>query len=153
MKTLKLLSVSFLFLFILSVYTEAKNDVNSETTFGTYKVSATELTHSVTKNKGNTYTIYYEEYEQPVTVSVFEGKNCKNYVVRAENFEVQYTCNGRYFGIKYVDDAYAEIPRKVMVDKIDRKDFLYQRVITQKNKSEKEFVRLIACFLPEIMTL
>lgn len=151
MKTIQIIAVAMLMLAFLPMTVQAKNEVNSETTYGMYKVGISQPAHTVAKNAPSTYTIYYEELDVPVTVTVFEDEKCKNYIVRTGNFEVQYTCNGKYFGVKYVDAAYATIPLQEMKAKIDRTNFLYQRVITRKLRSEKDFVRLIACYLPEIM--
>lgn len=153
MKNITFISATLLSFFLITSTSTAKNEVNAETTFGVYKIGMSNQAHAVTKSEGNTYTIYYEEFDAPLTVSVFEKNNCKNYIVRANNFEIQYTCNGSYFGIKYVDEAYATIPLAKMKAKIDRTNFLYQRCITKNIRSEKEFVRLIACFLPEVMVL
>lgn len=151
MRTLKILFTLMLFSLISNTYMQAKNEINSETTYGMYKLGSSEQANSVRLEKENTYTIYYENYDTPVTVTVYETKKCKNFVVKAKNFEVQYTCNGKYFGVKYLDEMYASIPADQMINKINRAEFLNQRCITQNIRSDKEFVHLIACFLPEIM--
>ncbi len=131
----------------------AKNlsEKNSTTEFGTYEVSSTHA-HHVRHDNDGVYTIRYEKYDAPVEVTIVNEKNCKLFLVRTNGFEVMYKCRGKYFGIAYMAEEYASIPAEDMYKKIDRTEYLHQRVLTDKQQSEYDMVRIIACFLPEVMS-
>ena len=151
MKTTIFTSV-LLVIALMSSNAKTKNETNSATVFGTYQVSQTENPQAVVNGSEGAYTIHYSEFDNPVHVTVILQENCKVFLVRTNGFEVQYACNGKYFGVQYMSEANATYPVEEMKQKVDRVDYLHQRLITRKSQSEKEMVRLIACFLPELMS-
>ncbi len=150
MKTIFLTTVALFLAFTLA-NAENLNKQNAETSFGEYQVSSQE-TPTVTKGENNTYIIHYERFDNPITVTVIEGETCKSFLVKTEGFEVQYDCTGSTFGVNYMNAEFASIPKKEMVKKVNRENYLKQRVISTNKHSEYDTVRLIACYLPELMS-
>lgn len=148
MKTTIITAALFMFVITLG-FAENKN---AETEFGTYTVIESEKSNPVIMKGDNEYTIHYAELDAPVSVKVVEQNDCKVYLVRTNGYEVQYVCNGSTFGVQYMSEEFASIPVKEMQKKLNRTAYLHQRVLSQGIKSEKEFVRLIACYLPELMS-
>lgn len=139
------------FLVFAIVCSNAKTK-NSETEFGTYSVQQSENGNAVIKKSDSEYTIHYAQFDAPVTVKVIKKGNCKVYLVTTNGYEVQYVCTRNKFGVQYMSQEFATAPTHEMKKKINRAAYLHQRVLTQEIKSEKEYVRLIACYLPELMS-
>lgn len=148
MKTTIITSV----LLVLAVFMSNAKTKNAVTQFGTYAVHQTDNANAVVKASNNEYTIHYEQFDAPVSVKIVKKGKYKIYLVRTQGYEVQYVCNGNKFGVEYMSEGFATQATKEMKKKINRTAFLYQRVLSQEIKSEKEYVRLIACFLPELMS-
>ena len=144
------LTVFVVAIFVSSLISAENRVVVSQ--FGDFNIE--ELEHSVINSKRSPkiYTITYKELNTPVTVEVYKNKGAKDFVVRSEGFEVQYTKGGNGFGVRSLDQKYAKKSAKDYSFSIDRSSFLYQRIITLNNKSEADYVKLIACYLPELVT-
>lgn len=151
MKT-TIITTAILVFALVSSNAKTKNEMNSVTEFGSYHVAKVEASQAVVSGSKGEYIIHYTQFDNPVKVSVVQKDNCKVFLVRTNGYEVQYTCNGNSFGASYMDAEYATYPMKDMAKKINRVEYLHQRVITKKQRSEKEMVRLIACFLPELLS-
>lgn len=139
-------------LFVLATVVGTAENKNAETEFGAYTVVESQKSNAVITGGNSAYTIHYAQLDAPVTVKVVEQDGCKVYLVRTEGYEVQYVCNGNTFGVKYMSQEFATLPVKEMQQKLNRTAYLHQRVLSQEIKSEKEFVRLIACYLPELIS-
>ena len=98
-----------------------------------------------------TYVIHYDHLSSPVYVGVMETKKGKTYVVKTDGFEIAYTNKKGVFGVSYMPKKLATLPADEMQAKIDRQNFLNQRIITQKNPSDDTALKLIAAYLPQVM--
>lgn len=150
----RILSVC-LALVLLSSFTLSAATVigNSQSDMGKYWLKKAANHMVVNGQEVDTYVIHYDNMEEPVYVGILKpDKECTEFVVRTDGFEVLYTCRKGKFGIEYVPKKYATLPKDESRKAIDRKNFLYQRVITQTPQSEKKLLKLIACYLPEVMS-
>ncbi len=152
MKTIKVISATFLTALIVSFSAEANNKTNTE---NAYTIEAASNSSSTQSSKlmatDNKYTIYFETMDTPLQVRITEEKETKNFIVSSPDFEVMYQLKGNAFGVAYVLPEEASIPKEAMYEKLNRKAFLHQKVITQSPKSEKEYLQLIASYVPELM--
>jgi len=98
-----------------------------------------------------TYDLVYENAANSIQVAVVEDKNCKTFIVRNDEFEVQYTCQNGVFGVKKLDKKFQEIPEAEMNMKLNRVSYYSQRVICNDQKSEDDYLGLIACYFPELV--
>ncbi len=127
---------------------------SSFTNSGDFKVTKSESQMMVEGVEVPTFTIQYENMEAPVQVGIVEEDGCKNYIVRGDGFEIQYVCKKNKFGICYTESKYATMDRREMAKKVNRSEFLHQRVITSSGpKPDKYNVKLIASYLPEVMAV
>ena len=93
------------------------------------------LTYSGTNEK---YEVFYAPGE--------EGQCC--FVVRNDKFEIQYAKQGNKFGVKLVDQGKRNLKKKEVMKQIDYDQFVSQLVITTNEKTEEEYLGLVACFMP-----
>ena len=78
-------------------------------------------------------------------------KDCTTFIVRSDEFEIEYTCNKGVFGVKKIESKYQELPKEEMALKLNKVSYYSQRVICQNKKSEDELLGLIACYFPNLI--
>lgn len=98
-----------------------------------------------------TYELNYTNYDSPVLIGVKKTKNCRNFIVRTDNFEIEYVCNKNVFGVKRINKEYQTISPAVINQMLDNADFYSQRIISQYPKTEEELLCLIACYFPSLI--
>lgn len=98
-----------------------------------------------------TYELTYENGANSIQIAVVEDKKCKTFIVRNDEFEVQYSCQNGVFGVRKLDKRFQEIPEEEMNMKLDRVSYYAQRVICADKKSEDDYLGLIACYFPELV--
>jgi hypothetical protein len=121
---------------------------NSLTDFGNYVVTVSDEPMMINGEKVKTYDLNYENTNSPVQIGVVNEKNCVSYIVRSDEFEIQYSCKKGVFGVKKVEKKYQTLPQEEMDTKLDKVNYFAQRVICTNKKSEDELLGLIACYFP-----
>jgi hypothetical protein len=121
---------------------------NSLTDFGKYVVTVSDKPMMINDEKVKTYDLNYENTNNPVQIGVVQEKNCVSYVVRSDEFEIQYSCKKGVFGVKKMESKYQTLPKEVIDEKLDKVNYFSQRVICTNKKSEGELLGLIACYFP-----
>lgn len=150
----KILSLIFALVLLSSFTLSATTVVGySQSDMGKYWLKKAANHMVVDGQEVDTYVIHYDNLETPVYVGILKPhKDCTEFVVRSDGFEVLYTCRKGKFGIEYVPKKYATLSQDEARKAINRTNFLYQRVITQTPQSEKNLLKLIACYVPEVMS-
>jgi hypothetical protein len=150
-KSVKILMVVLTALF-LSVAVEASTRVGeSNTELGKYWLKKAVSPMAIEGAEVETWVIHYSNFEFPVYVGMLEKGNCRVYVVRTNGVEVVYTCKSGKFGVHNVPENWATMPVDDVAQQIDREDFLRQRVISNRLRSESAHLGLIASYFPELV--
>jgi hypothetical protein len=121
------------------------------TELGQYKISTTDKAMKINDESLKTYELCYSGCKSPVFIGVKNSKQCKNFIVRSNNFEVEYVCKKHVFGVKRINKDYQTISTAVIDDMMDNADFFRQRIISQNPKTEEELLGLIACYFPSLL--
>jgi hypothetical protein len=121
------------------------------TELGQYKISTTDKAMKINDESLKTYELCYSGCKCPVLIGVKNSKQCKNFIVRSNNFEVEYVCKKHVFGVKRINKDYQTISTAVIDDMMDNADFFRQRIISQNPKTEEELLGLIACYFPSLL--
>lgn len=124
---------------------------NSLTEFGKYTVTVSEVPMIINNEAVKTYDLNYENTNNPVKIGVVQEKECAKYIVRSDEFEIQYSCNKGVFGAKKIESKYRTLPKEEMNEKLDNVNYFAQRVICTNKKSEDELLGLIACYFPALV--
>lgn len=124
---------------------------NSLTDLGKYTIVNADVPMVVKNQELKTYDLKYENSGTTVKIGVLTEKECKNFVVRTNDFEVQYTCNNGVFGVKKIEKRFQDLPKEEMDAKLNKVSYYAQRVICQDKKSEDELLGLIACYFPNLV--
>lgn len=124
---------------------------NSLTAFGNYSISTSSKALTMDGQALETYELKYSNADTPVLIGLQKTKKCVNFIVRTDNFEVQYVCNRHVFGVKRVNKNYQTVSPKVIDELMDNGDFYSQRIISQHPKTQEELLGLIACYFPSLI--
>lgn len=124
---------------------------NSLTDFGKYTVTVSDAPMVINDEVVKTYDLTYEKTANPIHIGLVKGEECTTFIVRSDDFEVQYTCNKGVFGVKKIDAKYQTLPKEEMDAKLDRVSYFSQKVICTNKKSEDELLGLIACYFPSLI--
>ncbi|MCK3685081.1 hypothetical protein [Maribellus sp. YY47] len=124
---------------------------NSLSEFGQYTITHSESPIVYNNQVLETYDLNYENTANPVRIGVLKEKKCKTFIVRNDEFEIQYTCTNGVFGVKKIEKRFQEIPKEEMEMKLNRVGYYAQRVICQNLKSTDDYLGLIACYFPDLV--
>ncbi len=125
----------------------------SLTDFGDYTIVKSETPMFIKNEAIPTYNLTYENSKAEVKIGLVKEKekDCTKFIVRTDEFEVQYTCLKGVFGVQKIEKKYQELSKEEMEAKLDRVAYFSQRVICQNKKSEDELLGLIACYFPNLV--
>lgn len=124
---------------------------NSLSDFGQYTITHSESPMVYQNKVLETYDLNYENTANPLRIGVLQERKCKTFIVRNDEFEIQYTCNNGYFGVKKIEKRFQEIPKEEMEVKLNKVGYYAQRVICQDKKSTDDLLGLIACYFPDLV--
>lgn len=124
---------------------------NSLTEFGNYSITVADAPMMINNEAVKTYDLVYDNTSNPVKIGVVKADECSKFIVRTDEFEVQYTCNKGVFGVKKIEAQYQQLPKEEIDAKLERFNYFSQRVISQDKKSEDELLGLIACYFPKLI--
>jgi hypothetical protein len=124
---------------------------SSLTDFGRYTLVNSNAPMVVDNQVLKTYELTYENAANPILIGVVKEKDCKTFIVRSDEFEIEYTCIKGVFGVKKMEQKYASLPKAEVDSKMNKVSYYSQRVICQNNKSEDELLGLIACYFPNMV--
>ena len=123
----------------------------SLTNFGKYTIVKSDASITANNVALETYDLMYENTKNPIRVGVLNEKKCTTFIVKSDEFEVQYTCVNGVFGVKKIEKRFRELPAEANNEKLNRRNYFAQRVICQNKKSKEELLGLIACYLPSLV--
>jgi len=125
---------------------------NSLTNFGKYTVVKSDAPMVVDDQVLKTFDLTYENTSSPIRIGVLEEKkNCTTFLLRSDEFEIQYKCNKGVFGVQRMAKEYCELPDEATSSKLNKVSFYSQRVICQNPKTRDELLGLIACYFPNLV--
>lgn len=126
---------------------------NSFTEFGQYTIVNAETPMVYNDQVLKTYVLTYENTNKPITIALLcENKlKCKTFIVRTNEFEVEYTCKNNVFGVKKIEKRFQKLPSDEMHLKLNHINYYSQRIICKNKNSEDELLGLIACYFPNLV--
>ena len=155
MKTkLSILTLGLLLVFLVTTAKETKSTLlsgQSLTELGEYAIRTSTESLKAGDQTLKTYELTYSNNDSPILIGVKKTKNCMNFIVHTDNFEVEYTCNKHVFGVKRISKENQTVSSKVINEMMDNAQFYTQRVISQNPKTEEELLGLIACYFPVLI--
>lgn len=133
----------------ISALSSNKIKGNSNTEMGKYIIEESDIKVEHKGKQLETYTLCYENCEKSMLIGIEELENCKNFIVVFDDMKIVYACQNGVFGVQKLPKQ--KTTKHELKQAIDRQQFYYQKVITQKPKTEKELLALIACYYPQLI--
>ncbi len=124
---------------------------NSLTEFGKYTIVNSDVQMVLNNQVVKTYELTYENTNTSILIGVLPDKGCTKFVVKSDEFEVQYECNRGVFGVKKIEKQYQDLPTEANIAKLNKVSYYAQRCICQNQKTEEELLGLIACYFPNLV--
>ena len=155
MKTKMILFIICATFFSLGVSAKIKDGKalsgNSLTEFGKYTIVKSDAPMINGNLAIETYDLMYENTRNPIRIGVLKENDCRTFIVKSDEFEVQYTCRNGVFGVKKIEKRFQELPVEANDSKMNRRNYFAQRVISQNQKPQEELLGLIACYFPALV--
>jgi hypothetical protein len=125
---------------------------DSQTRFGTYQLTPNSSVVVIDDVAYKTWELTYSGTQEKFQLFLVPGPlgDCC-YNILGKGFEVRYSIESGVFGAKPVDPNFKTISRKELMKKINQDNLQTQEVISTSQKSEGEYLGLIACFMPLLM--
>lgn len=120
----------------------------SNTTFGNYELSSSSQAVVINESAFKTWTLTYPETNKSFVVICFKSEEGCCFIVRNDEFEIQYSNKEGNFGVELVNSDMRTIKKKEIMNRIGYEKFMSQQLLTSTPKTEEEYLGLIACFMP-----
>ena len=124
---------------------------NSLTNFGSYTIVDSDSKMVLDNKVVKAYDLKYGNVNSTFRIGVLCEDECTSFVVRSDEFEIEYACNKGVFGVKKIEKRFQELPQAANNEKLNKVSYYAQRVICQGKKTEDELLGLIACYLPSMI--
>ncbi|HDZ41734.1 MAG TPA: hypothetical protein ENH59_08690 [Bacteroidetes bacterium] len=119
---------------------------------GNYVVDKAVKPISVDGKELETFIVNYENSDLNVRIGIDRSdKKCTRYIVLSDDLEIQYMCNGKYFGVQRLNKRYQDDGLSTSELSLDREEYYHQKVITQSVTSEKDHLKLISVYFPRLV--
>lgn len=136
--------------FAFCLATFAVQATETDRTFSDYDIVPVS-TQDLSSKAEKAWVLSYDNEESPIVITLHETKREKNYVVRAEHFEVSYVCCKKGFGASLVKPGYSEIPEEIISRVINSEELNRQKILTPNQVTEDQALDLIAAYLPDLI--
>jgi hypothetical protein len=121
----------------------------SQTKFGTYQLTASSNAVVINDVAYKTWELSYSGCQEKFILFLVPGENGNcSFTVRNSKFEIKYACSDEKFGIDWVDQGLRTLKKNDLKKLIKTGSFESQSVLTTNQKTEEEYLGLIACFMP-----
>lgn len=109
--------------------------------------------YQVTQISDNQFELSYSNSHEKFSIEVCSNDDECYYLLRNPKIEVMYLCNNIGFGLRKMPTNYSQLPTSAYCKRVNCKTFMYQALITTKERDTKEALGLIACFFPDVVNL
>jgi hypothetical protein len=130
---------------------EIKLQGESNTEFGAYTITKSEAATVMNNVAYQTWTLKYSNSSEEYCILYapgLEGNCC--FIVRCDDFEVQYSKDEKGFGASLVDFEMRKLSKREVFEKIDKVRLSSQELLTTKDKTVEEYLMLMACYIPQL---
>jgi hypothetical protein len=99
-----------------------------------------------------TFIVSYENSDLTVRIGIDNSdRKCTRFIVLSDELEIQYKCNGTYFGVERLDREYLNDGMSTSDLSLDRSEYFHQKVITPLRQSDIDYVKLISVYFPKLV--
>ncbi|SRR5574344_2128380 len=125
---------------------------NSNTSFGNYELSYSNQAVVINDTAYRTWTLSYPGVNKSFVVICLRGESGCCFIVRNDEFEIQYSNKEGDFGAELVNSDMRSIKKKDILKQVGYEKLINQQLLTSGQKTEEEYLGLIACFMPMLFS-
>lgn len=114
------------------------------------KITAIENSNSG-KEDSKAWVLNFADGQKPVTVTLRQDGDERNFLVQSEFFEICYVAGKKGFGAKRVPHALSKVPYEINSVVLNEDAIRKQKVLAPNTISNDEALNLIVGFLPDLM--
>ncbi|MBN2263758.1 MAG: hypothetical protein JW735_12635 [Prolixibacteraceae bacterium] len=130
-----------------------KLEGNSFTQFGNYTLTETDQITVVNNVAYKVWHLNYANNNETFEVLCAPGNNSQCcFIVRSNEFEIQYSRNEGNFGANLVDSKRSSLKKSLVMKHINKEQLANQKTLTTKEKNQTEYLGLVACFVPLLIS-
>jgi hypothetical protein len=120
----------------------------SNTSFGNYELNSSNQAVVINETAYRTWTLSYPGANKSFVVICFKNDEGCCFIVRNDEFEIQYSNKDGNFGAELVNSEMRTIKKKEIMNQVGYEKFMNQQLLTSNPKTEEEYLGIIACFMP-----
>lgn len=125
---------------------------NTSTSYGNYTLLKQEQLVVSNNVAYRAWTLNYEGLGKSFTVLYSPGVDGQcSFIVKNDQFEIQYAVVDGNFGAKLVDPSNRTIKKKEILKQVNNEQLMMQSRLTSNPKSVEEYLGLVACYLPHLL--
>lgn len=130
-----------------------KLEGNSFTKYGNYTLTETDQITVVNNVAYKVWHLNYANNDKTFEVLCAPGNNSQCcFIVRGNEFEIQYSRNDGSFGANLVDSKRSSLKKSLVMKHINKEQLANQKTLTTKEKDQTEYLGLVACFVPLLIS-
>lgn len=145
----KIFIATVLLFTISTLWANQKIEGNTYTAYGNYTLSETDNVIIINNIAYKTWDLCYQKCKEKYQIlcAPSNTKNCY-FIVRGENFEIQYSSSNKGFGAEMVDKSLRSVKKELVMHKIDHNKLINQGVLINEVQTTEKYLGLIACYMP-----
>lgn len=138
---------------LASIANFQKLEGNSFTKFGTYTLTETDQITVLNNVAYKVWHLNYAQNDETFEVLCAPGNNLQCcFIVRNNYFEVQYSRINGKFGANLIDSKRSSLKKSLVMKHINKEQLANQKTLTTKEKNQTEYLGLVACFVPLLIS-
>jgi len=128
----------------------AQGNTNSER--GSYTIHKIAGFEMIKGDPLRAYEIWYENSCDSLIVAIDDSRrDITRFLVISDSLVIEYICKDRFFGASLVDERFREEGLSTETVNLDKREYYHQKLITQKAKTETEYLKLISVYFPRLL--
>jgi hypothetical protein len=118
---------------------------------GNYKIEIPDSPVMINGVEMKSFVISYANSNMEVFVAIKTDKKQKTYYVLSNVLDVQYICNGQWFGVTFLDKELEKDDHRTSPTALNKVEYFRQKAITTGESCELDHTKLIAVFFPMLI--
>ena len=128
----------------------AQGKTNSER--GSYTIHKIDGFEMIKGEPLRAYEVWYENSCDSLIVAVDDSRrDMTRFLVISDSLVMEYICRDRFFGASMLDERFREEGLSTETGNLDKREYYHQKLITQKAKTETEYLGLISVYFPRLV--
>jgi hypothetical protein len=118
---------------------------------GNYKIEIPDSPVMINGVEMKSFVITYANSNMEVNIAIRTEKKQKTYYVLSNALDIQYVCNGQWFGVAFLDKDLEKDDHRTSPSALNKVEYFRQKAITTGESCELDHTKLIAAYFPMLI--